>query len=256
MNDKARQSKGSEVVAFLHTIVIYAWTIAATFVLGSTAVLFSYFSKTGNSVHGVAQLWGRSILWVSGIKVQVDGLEYIDPDRSAIYMSNHQSNFDIPVFFSALPVQFRWLAKAELFKIPIFGRGMRGAGYISIDRSDRKSAVKSLARAAESIRNGKSVLIFPEGTRTSDGNLLPFKSGGFILAIDAGVPIVPMAVHGTFEVMPKHRNIIRRDRVRIVLRPPIDATAYTRHAKNELMEHVRSAILEAKADTSNGGRRA
>jgi 1-acyl-sn-glycerol-3-phosphate acyltransferase len=171
-------------------------------------------------------------------------------------MSNHQSNFDIPVFFSALPVQFRWLAKAELFKIPIFGRGMRGAGYISIDRSDRKSAVKSLARAAESIRNGKSVLIFPEGTRTSDGNLLPFKSGGFILAIDAGVPIVPMAVHGTFEVMPKHRNIIRRDRVRIVLRPPIDATAYTRHAKNELMEHVRSAILEAKADTSNGGRRA
>jgi len=204
MNDKAKLSQNA--LAILHTLLIYAWIVVGTVVLGCTAIAVSFFSKTGNSVHWVARLWGRSILWVSGVRVQIVGLENIDPTRSAIYMSNHQSNFDIPVFFSALPVQFRWLAKAELFKIPIFGQGMRGAGYISIDRSDRKSAMQSLSRAAESIRKGKSVLVFPEGTRSSDGALLPFKSGGFILAIDAGVPIIPMAVQGTFEVMPRHHS--------------------------------------------------
>jgi 1-acyl-sn-glycerol-3-phosphate acyltransferase len=248
MNAKATRPDGNSIVAFLHTVIIYIWTIAATFVIGSTAILFSFFSKTGNSVHHVARLWGRSILWVSGIKVEVVGLEYIDSQRSAIYMSNHQSNFDIPVFFSALPVQFRWLAKAELFKIPIFGQGMRGAGYISIDRSNRKSALNSLVRAAKSIRNGTSVLIFPEGTRSADGALQAFKSGGFVLALNAGVPIVPMAVQGTFHVMPKHRNIIRRHAVRLIVRPPIDTTVYTRHTKHELMEHVRGAVLQAMAE--------
>lgn len=253
MNAEATRPDGNSIVAFLHTVIIYAWTIAVTFVIGCTAILFSFFSETGNSVHHVARLWGRSILWISGIKVKVDGLEHIDPERSAIYMSNHQSNFDIPVFFSALPVQFRWLAKAELFKIPIFGRAMSGAGYISIDRSNHKSALNSLLRAAKSIRSGTSVLIFPEGTRSADGALHDFKSGGFVLALNAGVPIVPMAVHGTFHVMPKHRNIIRRHAVRIVVRPAIDTTAYTRQTKHELMEHVRSSILQAMAE---GGERA
>ncbi|RJQ86178.1 MAG: 1-acyl-sn-glycerol-3-phosphate acyltransferase [Desulfobacteraceae bacterium] len=256
MKATAAQPNGNGILAFLHTIIIYVWTIVSTFVFGCTAVLVSFFSKTGNSVHHVARMWGRSILLISGIKVRIIGLEHIDPSRSAIYMSNHQSNFDIPVFFSALPVQFRWLAKAELFRIPIFGQGMRGAGYISIDRSDRKSAMKSLAHAAESIRNGKSVLLFPEGTRSADGTLLPFKSGGFILAVDAGVPIVPMAVQGTFHIMPKHRKLIRRHSVTIVVHPPIDATAYNRNTKNDLLAHVRSSILEAMSAESDGGERA
>ncbi len=252
----ANDSNPSNFLAFLHTIVIYLWTIVGTIIFGLTAILVSFFSKTGNSVHHVARLWGRSILWVSGLRVQVVGLENIDASRSAIYMSNHQSNFDIPVFFSALPIQFRWLAKAELFKIPIFGQGMRGAGYISVDRRDTKSAIRSLGRAAQSVREGTSVLIFPEGTRSSDGALLPFKSGGFVLAVDAGVPIVPMAVHGTFDVMPKGRKIIRRQAVRLVVRPPIDASAYTRKTKNELMESVRAAIQEAMAIKPEGSGRA
>lgn len=249
-------SQQSNLLSFLHTIVIYFWVIIATFVFGLTAILFSFFSKTGNSVHHVARLWGRSILWVSGLRVKVVGLENIDSSRSAIYMSNHQSNFDIPVFFSALPIQFRWLAKAELFKIPIFGQGMRGAGYISIDRTDAKSAIRSLGRAAQNIREGTSVLIFPEGTRSYDGALLPFKSGGFILAVDAGVPIVPMAVHGTYHVMPKGRKIIRRQAVHLVVQPPIDAKSYTRKTKNELMESVQAAIQDAMAIQPEGGGRA
>jgi 1-acyl-sn-glycerol-3-phosphate acyltransferase len=252
----ATHSHLSNLLALLHTIVIYAWTILATFVFGLTAILFSFFSKTGDSVHHVARLWGRSILWVSGLRVQVVGLEHINASRSAIYMSNHQSNFDIPVFFGALPIQFRWLAKAELFKIPIFGQGMRGAGYISVDRHDTKSAIRSLARAAQSVREGTSVLIFPEGTRSHDGILLPFKSGGFVLAVDAGVPIVPMAVHGTFDVMPKGGKIIRRQPVRLVVGLPIDASAYTRKTKNELMDRIRAAIQEAMTFQPEGGGRA
>ncbi|MBI5897194.1 MAG: 1-acyl-sn-glycerol-3-phosphate acyltransferase [Desulfobacterales bacterium] len=252
----ATNSTPSNLLAILHTAVIYLWTIIGTIIFGLTAILVSFFSKTGNSVHHVARLWGRTILWVSGLRVQVIGLENIDASRSAIYMSNHQSNFDIPVFFGALPIQFRWLAKAELFKIPIFGQGMRGAGYISIDRRDTKSAIRSLGRAAQSVREGTSVLIFPEGTRSSDGALLPFKAGGFVLAIDAGVPIIPMAVQSTFDVMSKGRYIIRRQAVRLVVRPPIDARAYTRRTKNDLMESVRAAIQEAMASQPEGGGRA
>ena len=106
----------------LHNLLIYCWTVIGTFIFGLTAILVSFFSTTGNSVHCVARMWGRSILWVSGIRTVTSGFRQDMRQRSYIYMSNHQSNFDIPVLYSALPVQFRWLAKAELFKIPIFGR--------------------------------------------------------------------------------------------------------------------------------------
>lgn len=240
-------------LTFVHTIVIYVWIIVVTVVFGLTAILVSLFSRTGNSVHRVAECWGRSIIWISGIKVQVRGMEHIDPDGSAIYMSNHQSNYDIPVFYSALPIQFRWMAKAELFKIPIFGQGMRGAGYISIDRSDAKSAIRSLKKAAVNIRNGSSVLIFPEGTRSGDAKLLPFKAGGFVLALESGVPIIPMAVQGTFGIMSKDSYLIRRSHVTLTVQPPIDVTRFTRKEKGQLMEQVRASIQQAMNAGPEGG---
>ncbi len=236
----------------LHTGLIYIWTILSTFTMGLTAILVSFFSRTGDGVHLVARWWGRSILWACCIPIQMKGSENIDPTRSCIYMSNHQSNFDIPVLLSKLPVQFRWLAKAELFKIPIFGRGMRGAGYISIDRSNRKSAFHSLTRAAESIRNGTSVLIFPEGTRSRDGRLQPFKKGGFVLAVDAGVPIVPIIIQGTDAMMPKGSLLIRRQTVCVEIKPPIQASDYNRHTKDALMEKVWSVMAEHLPAQSGG----
>jgi 1-acyl-sn-glycerol-3-phosphate acyltransferase len=229
----------------VHTIVIYMWTILATIVFGVLAIVTSLFSRTGDMVHHVAQVWGKSILMISGIKVTIVGLEHLQADRSYIFMSNHQSNFDIPVLFSKLNFQFRWLAKAELFKIPIFGRGMRGAGYISIDRSDRRSAFRSLARAAESIRNGTSVLVFPEGTRSSNGRLLPFKKGGFVLAVDAAVPVVPIIINGTHAIMQKGEMLIRRRQVRVQVLSPIDASEFSRKDKDLLMDRVRSAMIAA-----------
>jgi 1-acyl-sn-glycerol-3-phosphate acyltransferase len=159
-------------------------------------------------------------------------------------MPNHQSNADIPVLLGRLPVQFRWLAKAELFKIPIFGRAMRKVGYISIDRSDRKSAFESLAQAALTIRNGTSVLIFPEGTRSPDGRILPFKKGGFVLSVDAGVPIVPVIIRGTRDIVPKKHFIIRPARVTMEILDPVETSDYTRKTKDQLLEKIRSILIE------------
>ena len=161
-------------------------------------------SKNGNEVHHVARVWGRSILWVSGIKVKVHGFNPDWGKQPIIYMSNHESNFDIPVLLSGLPVQFRWLAKSELFKIPIFGRAMRGAGYIGIDRFNQESAFKSINEAAGKLETGVSVMMFPEGTRSLDGNIRPFKKGGFVMAVDSAAPIVPIILRGTRQIMPKN----------------------------------------------------
>ena len=236
----------------VHTLVIYGWIIIATIVLGFLAIVVSFFSKNGNSVHRIAQLWGRSILWVGGIGIETSGFDNDLHDRSYIFMSNHQSNFDIPVLYCALPVQFRWLAKAELFRIPIFGMSMRGAGYISIDRSNRKSAFYSLARAAEAIRNGTSVMIFPEGTRSRDGNLLPYKKGGFVMAVDAGVPIVPVVITGTHAIMPKGRLLIRRRWVRVHIGRPIETSSFSRKTKDDLMVTVRTAMQEMISEAAQG----
>ncbi len=234
----------------LHTIVIYCWIITATITLGLLAIIISFFSRNGNSVHCIARLWGRSILWIADIRTEITGFSHDLQDRSCIFMSNHQSNFDIPVLYSALPVQFRWLAKAELFRIPIFGSSMRGAGYISIDRSNRKSAFQSLARAAEAIRGGTSVMIFPEGTRSRDGLLLPYKKGGFVLAVDAGVPIVPVVISGTHAIMPKGHLLIRRQWVRVHIGRPIETASFSRKTKDDLMVKVRTAMQEMISKTA------
>ena len=181
--------------------LIVIWVVLVTIFFSTAAIIFSFIAKDAAVINKIATTWARLILAASRIKVQVIGLSNINPSKSYIYMSNHQGNFDIPILQACLPVQFRWLAKAELFNIPVFGYAMKRAGNISIDRSNRQSAFKSLRNAAKVIRNGVSVLIFPEGTRSNDGNIREFKKGGFILALDSGVPIVPVITHGLWELM-------------------------------------------------------
>ncbi|MBC2710141.1 MAG: 1-acyl-sn-glycerol-3-phosphate acyltransferase [Desulfosarcina sp.] len=227
----------------IHTVIIVLWIIPATVVIASTVIICSFFSRTGNGPHLLARFWANSILWVSRVKVTVTGAEKLDPDRSYIYMPNHQSNADIPLLLGQLPVQFRWLAKAELFKIPIFGRAMRGVGYISIDRSNRKSAFESLDRAARTIRNGTSLLIFPEGTRSRDGRILPFKKGGFVLSVDSGVPVVPIIIKGTRHIIPKGHFMIRPAPVTMEILDPVETAGYTRKTKDQLLERIRTILI-------------
>ncbi len=224
------------------TILIYIGTIVATVIIAPLVVVVALFSRTGNLAHRIARLWARSILFVSGIDVTVSGGAGVDPRLSYIFMANHQSNFDIPVLLAHLPLQFRWLAKAELFRIPVFGRAMRGCGYISIDRFNRESAFQSLAQAAATIKNGTSVLIFPEGTRSPDATIMSFKKGPFVLAVDAGVPIVPVVIHGTWSIMPKNRRTIKPCRVTLDIRPPVATGSYSRNTKDELMQNIHTIL--------------
>jgi len=174
--------------------------------------------------------------------VKTEGLSNINEHTSYIYMANHQSMFDILALFGYLPVQFRWLAKKELFHIPLFGHAMARVGYISIDRSNRKEAFKSLDIAAEKIRNGVSVVIFPEGTRSREFKVNQFKKGGFVLAVDAQVPIIPILIDGTWHIMSKNGLRIKPGKVFLEIMEPVETSEYSRKTKNDLMEKVRRII--------------
>jgi 1-acyl-sn-glycerol-3-phosphate acyltransferase len=216
--------------------------VLVTIYFSISAIIVSFITKSGNMPNKVAAIWARFILAASRIKVEVIGLSNIDPSKSYIYMSNHQGNFDIPILQAYLPVQFRWLAKAELFNIPVFGYAMGRAGHISIDRSNRKSAFKSLSNAARIIRNGVSVLIF----------LRDFKKGGFILAVDSGVPIVPVIIHGLWPLMLKNRVFVRPGNVLLEIKEPIESTEYTRKTKDDLLKKVRHVICESFYNKKRG----
>lgn len=236
----------------IRTLYIAVWVIFATLVLGLLVIFLSLFVRSGNPMHKIARFWGRSILFVSRIKVSVKGLSDIDHSKSYIYMPNHQSNFDIPVLLGHLKVQFRWLAKMELFKIPIFGHAMRKAGYISIDRNNRESAFESLKMAAGRVKSGVSVLIFPEGTRSRDGKLRPFKKGGFVVAVDSGVPVVPVVITGTRSIMTKGSLRINPGKVGMIIHQPIQTSVYTRNTKEALMERVRRVICDGLENVETG----
>ena len=228
----------------IRTAFILLWVVLTTSFFSLIAIVASLFSRTGDSVHIIAGIWARSILVGSRVHVRVNGLSNIEPDKSYVYMANHQSNFDIPVLLGYLPVQFRWLAKAELFKIPVFGRAMRGAGYVKIDRFNQESAFDSISEAAQKMKNGVSVMIFPEGTRSKDGRIKSFKKGGFVMAVDAGVPIVPIIIRGTWSIMAKSSLRINRGDVEMEIAKPIDTIGYSRETKDELMDKVRTVICQ------------
>jgi len=234
----------------IRTAFIFVWVVLTTAFFSVIAIIASLFSRTGDFVHIIARIWARSILMASRVHVRVNGLSNIEPDKSYIYMANHQSNFDIPVLLGYLPVQFRWLAKAELFKIPMFGRAMLGAGYVKIDRFNQRSAFESISEAAQKMKNGVSVMIFPEGTRSKDGRIKSFKKGGFVMAVDSGVPIVPVIIRGTWPIMAKSSLRINRGDVEMEIAKPIETIGYSRETKEELMDAVRSVICQ-KFDKAN-----
>ena len=192
--------------------------------------------------HNYARVWARFGLWLTGMRLEVEGLETLDPNRPVIYMANHLSNFDILALFASLPGQFRWLAKQELFRIPLFGFAMRRCGYIPVDRADRARAIESMKEAASRIQAGASVMIFPEGTRSPDGRLLPFKKGGFHLALHARVPIVPIAISGSREAMPKKELRIHPTTIRLRICPPVATSGLTADDRDLLIAKVRESI--------------
>ncbi|MCE5282147.1 MAG: 1-acyl-sn-glycerol-3-phosphate acyltransferase [Deltaproteobacteria bacterium] len=237
----------------LRSALLVAIGVAVTAFMSTCAFLFPLISPGENKVHRIANLWARMLLWLAGTKVEVIGLENVRQGKPQIFMANHQSDFDILIVLAHIPGQFRWIAKKELFKVPIFGKAMRNAGYIEIDRQNHEKALRSLEEAAQKIREGKSVVTFPEGTRSKDGTIKAFKQGMFHLAIQAGVPITPISIIGAHEIMPKRSLVVKPGTITMVIDRPVEVSGYTIETRGELIEKVRDIIvrnLENRGDFS------
>ena len=186
--------------------------------------------------------WSRAIVRRADIDLTVEGLHHVRRDRACIYMSNHQSFFDIPLLYSIFPGTLRMVAKAELFRVPFWGRAMREAGFVRVTRSgDRAEAVAAMRECGEAIARGVNVWLAPEGTRSVDGRVARFKKGGFLLARETGADIVPVAIDGSAAILPKHTRVIQRGaRVRVSFGAPI---AVAGRERNALMAEVRDFIV-------------
>lgn len=206
------------------------------------------FRCSADKVQFLPRYWGKVISRFAGMRVKLRGGEHLEPGRPYILAANHQSQFDIFALQGYLNIDFRWLAKKELFDIPVFGYAMRRAGYIAVDRSHGREALKSLYAAAERIAAGASVIIFPEGTRSPDGNLQEFKSGGMVLAIKSGVPIVPVAISGTHKIMPKGKLLARPGSVTITIGAPIATSVFKVSQKQELAKLLHDEVATLLAD--------
>ena len=229
------------------------WTgIGASIALwGSLSVGSSLFDRSGVLQHRCTVEWGRWCVRIAGVRVAVSGLEHVLRDRPQIFFSSHSSWADICVLAAHLPVQFRWLAKKELFHVPFIGWHLARSGHLKIDRGDRGSAVRLLAEAANKVREGVNVLVFPEGTRSRDGSVAGFKKGVFHLAIDAGVPIVPIRLLGTHRIVPRDAWRLRPGAVGMRVGPPIDAAGLAPADLEPLMERVRAAMLALERDPAD-----
>jgi 1-acyl-sn-glycerol-3-phosphate acyltransferase len=226
--------------ALLSTISFVTATI-----LGSlTALVFGAIDRTGDLVFELARLWSRVILGVPGVKVEVKMNAPLQPGQPYVFMPNHASMIDIWAVFVAIPASFRFIAKKQLAQIPLFGWAMAAGRFIFIDRQNTASARRSMSEAARRIRLGQSVVIFAEGTRTRDGRLLPFKKGGFHLAMESGVPIVPVAIKGSRALMPRGAALIRAGKVTVEFAEPIPTAGLKNGQRDELIAEVRGRVAE------------
>jgi 1-acyl-sn-glycerol-3-phosphate acyltransferase len=228
----------------IRSAVLVTLGVAITGFISFWCVIFSLFSNAENNIHKVANLWAKILLLICNTKVEIIGVENILRGKPQVFMSNHQSDFDILIVLAHIPGQFRWLVKKELFQIPIFGAAMKSAGYIEIDRNYKERAMQSLDQAALRIREGKSIMVFPEGTRSRLGEIKTFKQGTFYLAIKSGVPIVPVSIIGSGEIMPKRSLKIKPGKIKLIIDKPIDVNIFTLENRQELITVVRNNIIK------------
>jgi 1-acyl-sn-glycerol-3-phosphate acyltransferase len=218
-------------------------------------ILFCMLAGLRDPLISVGQWAMRVSRRVLGIEVEVSGLDRIDPRTAYIFMPNHLSFIDGPLVMTLIPGAARVILKQSVLRIPVVGMGMRFVGFVPVDRKGTEGGKKSVARAAALMRErGYSFLVFPEGTRSRDGRPLPFRRGGFFLALESGAPIVPVTIRGTFELMPKGQWFARRGTVGVAFHDPVPVTGFTAETMAGLMDRVRETVLSARGWTG-GGRR-
>ncbi len=219
----------------LNTLIFCGWT----------AIVVLILRKKGNQTCCLVERpWARFIIWVCGIKGKITGTENVHKDTAYIFMSNHQSFFDIFILTAHIPVPFKFVLKNELMKIFPLGPAMKLAGHAGIDRKNPKNALNSLKTIAKKIQNGTSFLIFPEGTRSDDGHLNTFKKGGFTLALKSGCDIVPVIIKGTRHIVPKGSLKIMKSDFELHIGNPIKAKGYRKQNIHELMDKTRNSMVK------------
>ncbi len=225
----------------LFCILVTAVATSVCFPLTLLAMLVT--GNRGASVWVCRHLWSPVLLWAGGARLEVEGRENVDPSRPTIYVGNHQSTIDIPAHFVALPVNFRFVAKSQLRWVPLVGWYLWLAGHVFVNRANRASAISSLEKAAQKIRGGTSIFLYPEGTRSDDGSVLPFKKGPFALALKARVAVVPVTIEGSGRLMPKNRWKITPVTIRVKIGKPIDTTQFAENDREGLARAVRDVII-------------
>ena len=211
-----------------------------TIVLGTMSLCSTVFDRTGNFAHGCARAWAHLILKTTRVRVRVSGLEHLKPGRSYVFAANHQSIYDIPIVFSSIPVQLRIVAKQSLGRIPFMGWHLRRTGHLLVNR--RKPGPDIVQKMRRLVGESSSLVVFPEGTRSVDGAVRRFKKGPFLVAIDAGLPVVPVSIAGSRHVMKKGRLMVCPGEVHLTLHEPIPTAGVGRERVHEFAEHARHIV--------------
>ena len=221
------------------------WAIIATSIIGSLVVIASSLGDTGNTAFNLEAVWSWFGLLITRVPLEVKGRENIKKGQSYIIISNHQSHFDIPALMYGMGVQFRWIIKMELREVPLFGYALYRSRHVFIDRRDRESSIRSINDAVDRLPPGVSVMFFAEGTRSEDGVVREFKKGGFHIAVQKKIPVLPVTINGSWKVMPDRNSMsFNSVPIQVVIGEPIDTTGYTEDGIDKLMERTRNAVID------------
>lgn len=228
----------------LATLTGNLFLLIGSAILAVATIAVGWIPPRGRWAFGVMRLWSAGLLASAMVRVETHYAPELEPGKSYVFLCNHRSLFDIPVLIATSPGQLRMVAKRSLFLIPLFGWGLQAGRFIPVDRADRSTAGRTFTQASERLREGTSILMFPEGTRGLTDVLLPFQRGGFLLALKSGLPIVPVGVRGTRALQPKGSWTIRPGTAVVSYGAPIDPAAYGLRRKAELTHEVRARIAE------------
>lgn len=241
-NSAKPESAPRTLAVVLATLGGNLFIIVGSLIFATLSILFSWVPPRGRWVFLMARLWSRGLLAFSGLRLQVSNAAVIESTGCYVFMPNHQSLYDIPALIASLPVPAFFFAKQSLFRIPVFGWALKAGGFVSIDREDRSQARKGFEAAVRNLEQGRSTVIFPEGTRSLDGQLLPFERGGFLLALKSGAAIVPAGIQGTLQVRKRGSRKVTPGTITVNYGRPIDISDFNVRLKDELAETVRQEI--------------
>lgn len=229
----------------IHSVFVILWLTISTIGFGIIVILTSYISS--GLANQVVKLWGKLLAMSAGIKIDIQGLEKLNRKKNYIFVGNHSSVFDIPVLYATLPFKIGFIAKKELFKIPLFGRIMLSSNSLPVNRGSAREARKSIDKAVSNLRNkGISIVIFPEGTRSASGDVGPFKQASFTLPIEAELEIVPIALCGGEKILKKNSLLISVGKIKGIISDPLSFSK--EKSKSEISDDVRNIIVRLKAE--------